>query len=58
MAREHINFRIGTAALERIEALKTEYDVTLSQVLRAALAVAFEQPEKIRRILDQGRRMG
>lgn len=52
MNRRHLNVRLADEGMARLEGLRDEYDITLTQVVRAVIAVAFKHPEEIRRTLS------
>lgn len=57
MAREKVNFRISRGAIEALTDLAREHQVTISEVVRACFAVAFNHPHQVRDALRKIKEM-
>ncbi len=51
MPRKLLAVRIAEEPMGRLEALRDEYGITLTQVVRALFAIALRHPEEVKRVL-------
>jgi hypothetical protein len=53
--REHVNFRMKPEGHQRIKDLAAEYGLSVTEVIRSMLAIAFAHPDEIKKNLSQSK---